>query len=127
MDVRKVTYDYRLNHWTEIVSECSKSGHTVKSWCKEHDIKPNCYYYWLKRIKIAACSSMCTVPEKTQQIVPINITDVSQNSLTEINQFTVESSQPAIILKMNSVVIEISNGATESIIQNTLIVINKLC
>jgi hypothetical protein len=70
---------------------------------------------------------MCTVPEKTQQIVPINITDVSQNTLIEINQFPIESSQPAIILKMNSVVIEISKGATESIIQNTLMAINKLC
>jgi hypothetical protein len=70
---------------------------------------------------------MFPVPEKTQQIVPINIGDVSQNALTEINHYSIESSQPALILKMNSIVIEISNSATESIIQNTLMAVNKLC
>lgn len=47
---------------------------------------------------------MRAVSEKTQQIVPINIADVPQNTLTEIN-----------------------NGATEGVIQNTLVAINKLC
>jgi hypothetical protein len=127
MDIRKVTNEYRLAHWTEIISECSNSGQTVRAWCIAHDIKPNCYYYWLKRIRVAACSSVCTVPEKTQQIVPINITDVSQNTLTDTKQYQIESSQPAIILRMSSVVIEINNGATEGVIQNTLVAINKLC
>jgi hypothetical protein len=127
MDLRKVTYEYRLKNWTQMISECNQSGLTVKAWCKENNIKTTSYYYWLKRIRIAACNSMSTVSEKPQQLVPLNIADMPEYTSTEVNSSQNQSPQTAIILKINSVVIEIKNGASDNTIENTLRAISRLC
>lgn len=127
MDVRKVTYEYRLKNWTEMISQCNKSGLTVKAWCKENNIKTTSYYYWLKRVRIAACNSMLTDSEKPQQLVSLSITDMPEYTSTEVSTPQSQSSQTAIILKINSVVIEIQNGASDNTIENTLRAISRLC
>jgi transposase-like protein len=127
MDMRKVTQEYRLNQWTEIVTKCIKSGQTVKSWCKENNINPKSYYYWLRRVRAAACNSLDNISERQQQIVPLNITVGEQRSSTEIKPVIYDASKTAIVININSMIIEIRNGATGSTIENTLRAIRNLC
>lgn len=64
MDVQKITHEYRLKQWTQVIADCRRSGKTVKTWCEENNINSKSYYYWLKRVRIAACNSLSTVAEK---------------------------------------------------------------
>lgn len=73
MNTRAVTQKYRLNKWTDIIRECQSSGQTVTAWCTEHDINPKSYYYWLKKVRLAACEALTPINSENSLIVPIDI------------------------------------------------------
>ena len=123
MDVQRVSKEYRFNYWTESIKACRNSGQTVSSWCEEHNVNVKSYYYWLRKIRTAACNS---IPNK-QSIVPLKISGSLAPVLSEIKAPANEPVQPAIILRLNSAVIEIQNGATSSTIENTLKALKSIC
>lgn len=55
MNIQKITQDYRMNKWIKIIRECKSSGETVSLWCRNNEINTNTYYYWLRKIRAAAC------------------------------------------------------------------------
>ena len=69
MDSRDVTRNYHLNQWTEIIRECRSSGHTVSAWCLEHEVNPKSYYYWLRKVRAAACEALPAINEGSSSIV----------------------------------------------------------
>lgn len=69
MDTKKVTSEYRLSHWAQIVKIRQDSGKTVKDYCEESGISRNAYFYWQKKLREAACTELTKI-EKTQGIVP---------------------------------------------------------
>ncbi|MGG2200104.1 transposase [Paenibacillus sp.] len=77
MNTREVTNQYRLNKWTEIVRDCHSSGQTISAWCADHDINPKTYYYWLRRVRAAACEALPSLYSQnnpiTNPFVPVNI------------------------------------------------------
>ena len=126
MDVQKVTHEYRLQQWTQVITECRRSGKTVKTWCEENNINSKSYYYWLKRARIAACNSLPTVTEKQQEIVPISISDIS-TCKDETKLISSDLEQTVVVININSTSIEVKNGASASTIENTLRAIKNLC
>lgn len=115
MDTRAVAQQYRLNQWTEIIRECRSSGKTISVWCAEHNINSKSYYYWLRRVRTAACESLPVISTGEQQIVPVKM-PVSQIKAISM----VSESSSHIILHMGSVTVELKNGATTELIENTL-------
>lgn len=126
MDLQKVTTEYRINYWSDLIKECRNSGQTVSSWCQEHNINTKSYYYWLRKIRIAACNS---IPDENKQhsIVPLKIAGEVQPVFAGIKAVASETAQPAIILRFNSAIVEIQNGATSAAIENTLKALKSLC
>lgn len=114
MDTRKVANEYRLNRWTEIVRQCRSSGQTVAVWCAENNVNTTSYYYWLRRIRKAACEALPSL-SGTNSIVPVNIP-----------VHTVEADSPDqestsdIVVRIGTVTLEISNNASATLIENTL-------
>lgn len=127
MDLKKVTTEYRINYWSDLIKECRSSAQTVSSWCQEHNINMKSYYYWLRKIRIAACNSIPTVGNKQQSIVPLKNASDLQPVFAEIKVPSNELAQPAIILRFNSAVLEIQNGVTNSTIENTLKALKNIC
>lgn len=121
MDTRKIDKEIKMNQWIEIIRECRSSGQSVRSWCIEHDVNDKSYYYWLKKIRIAACNSLPVDPERSNQIVPLKIRELKQEAEVSSKQVA------AIVIRLNSAIVEIQNGATDSVIENTLRVIKNLC
>jgi hypothetical protein len=70
LDSREVVYKYRLSKWTAIIRECRSSGQTVAVWCSEHNINQKTYYYWLKRVRDAACEALPALNADNNSIVP---------------------------------------------------------
>ncbi len=115
MNTREVTQKYRLNQWTEIIRECRSSGQTVSKWCADHDINPKSYYYWLRRVRTAACEALPSIGAGNSPIVPINI-PVHTADLGYVNQ----ESSPDILLRFGSVTLELRNNTSATLIENTL-------
>ena len=126
MDVQKITHEYRLRQWTQVITECRRSGKTVKTWCEENNINSKSYYYWLKRVRAAACDSLSTVAEKQQEIVPVNISDIS-TCTGKTKSLSSDLEQTVVVININSTSIEVKNGASASTIENTLRAIKNLC
>lgn len=113
MDTREVTQKYRLNQWVQIISECRSSGQTVAVWCAEHNINPKRYYYWLKRVRTAACEALPACSGENNPIVPLNIPAPSPGPASQ-------KSSPDIVVKYGLVSLEIHNNASLAVIENTL-------
>ncbi|WZL72012.1 hypothetical protein QBE52_12975 [Clostridiaceae bacterium 35-E11] len=37
--------------WTQRISDCRKSGMSIKQWCNQQGLKDSTYHYWVKRLK----------------------------------------------------------------------------
>jgi transposase-like protein len=115
LSIREVTNQYRLNKWTEIVRERINSGKTVSEWCADHDIDPKRYYYWLRRVRAAACEAFPSLGTGNNPIVLVNI-PVPITGTTPMDQ---ESSSD-ITIHLGAVTLEIRNNASAALIENTL-------
>jgi transposase-like protein len=115
MNTRETTYNYRLNQWTAIIRECRSSGQSVSAWCADHDINNKSYYYWIKRVREAACEALPALTSGSSPIVPVNI-PVSETVTDSVNQGTSSD----IILHLGTVTLELSNSASALLIENTL-------
>lgn len=114
----------KVDAWREFILNCQKSGMTTRQFCDDNDVNVHTYYYWMKKLREKAC----VIPKKKlvpqvnppQAIVPI-IFHNEENNLLKADQSTT-----AVILHLNSITMEIRNGASESIIRNTIQAL-KLC
>jgi hypothetical protein len=115
LNTREVARQYRLNQWTEKILECRKSGQTVSAWCAEHNVNPKSYYYWLKRVRLAACEALPVIGDDNQPIVPVKLPVPPKES--DLRQ---QQSSAAIILHFGTVLVELRNGASPILVENTL-------
>ncbi len=111
MNTREVAKKYRLNHWAQIVRECRSSGQTVQAWCADHNINPKTYYYWLRKVREAACEALPSL-EENSSIVPINILANADRPAP--------NSSAQIILRFGAATLELQNNASMALIENTL-------
>lgn len=114
MDTQKVTQNYRLNKWTQLIRECRSSGQTVTTWCAEHNIHPSSYFYWLKRVRTAACEALPSLQTGNNSIVPISFAP------PQVSPPATDSLSPAIVVRLDAVSLEIHNTASLALIENTL-------
>ena len=54
IDTRKITKEYRLSHWIQIMQERSESGLSIKGYCEREGIHQNVYHYWQRKLRAAA-------------------------------------------------------------------------
>lgn len=113
MDTREVTRQYRLQQWTEIIRECRSSGQTVSAWCAKHHINSKSYYYWLKRVRTAACETLPAISSGNPQFVPVNLPVQGSAASPDL-------SSSHVILRVGTVTLELHNGASAALIENTL-------
>ena len=59
-DILAVRDEYRLERWSEIVSECQASGLTSREFCVQRGISEKTYYYWLRKLRQTAAASIPT-------------------------------------------------------------------
>jgi hypothetical protein len=115
LNTREVANQYRLNKWTEIVRECRSSGQTISAWCADHDINPKTYYYWLRRVRAAACEALPSLCSQNNPMIPVNI-PISATGTAPGGQEV----SPDIIIRFGAVTLEIRNNASVTVIENTL-------
>ena len=58
MDTKKVTTEYRLTQWSQIMQTRQASGQSIKDFCATAGISRNAYFYWQKKLREAACAKL---------------------------------------------------------------------
>ncbi|AUS95635.1 transposase [Clostridium thermosuccinogenes] len=69
MDTQKVTSEYRLSQWAQVIQARLDSGQSVKDFCLANGISRNSYFYWQKKLREAACKELSKT-EEPRNIVP---------------------------------------------------------
>ncbi|MGI6120558.1 MAG: IS66 family insertion sequence element accessory protein TnpA [Desulfosporosinus sp.] len=65
MNLQKVTSDYRLSQWMQVIQEKKCSGQSIKDFCREKGISSNAYFYWQRKLRKAACAELSKLEEPT--------------------------------------------------------------
>ena len=117
-------------HWYDLIQQCRTSGKSDRQWLAENNISPQTFYYHVKQLRKKACAipEKVTASAEVQEVVPLIIAD--DLSLYEKHSAVPETAQPdvlAIRLVVHGVTVEITNQATQSIIQNTVSALRYLC
>lgn len=103
MNTQLVTKEVKLAQWSTLVQECMSSGLKVKDWCQQNNISKDAYYYWLRKVREAACTSLNTnfvrvpdeyIPSSFQSSFPTELT-ISIGSVT----INVNSSTPQNLIR----------------------------
>ena len=47
----KITHKVRCEQWTSIIKECLASGMPKTTWCREHGISDQSFFYWQRILR----------------------------------------------------------------------------
>jgi hypothetical protein len=67
MGTNKITLEYRLTYWTQVIRERKESGLTVNGYCKDAGISEHSYYYWQKKLRWLACEQLAEIQSSHSQ------------------------------------------------------------
>lgn len=117
--------------WYDLIQECRTSGKSDRQWLLENNISSGTFYYHIKQLRKKACR----IPENTsarisekQEVVPIFVNNLAvQETPALVPEPAPVQTETAIRLTVQGVTVEITNLATQSIIQNTVAALRYLC
>ena len=117
----KSTSTLRFQVWTERVRECHTSGMTVKAWCEQNNINQKTYYYWQRKVRkqIYALKVNGSQPSAEAPSRFVDITPLSTYPASGPSDF-----HPDIILRTANVTVEISNSASEALLNRISLMLN---
>jgi hypothetical protein len=113
LDTKEVARQYRLEKWSALITERQNSGLNVREFCKERNIKEHIYYYWLKRIREAACNSMPTVS------VPV----FAPVTFSEAN---VPDQSAKLTLNYAGISLDVYESTSPDLLKNTLLLLKQV-
>lgn len=110
-DVKKAL---RHRDWMEQITECQRSGISVRDWCKSNGINPNTYYRRLRAVRTELLDST----DIAQQIVPLSVAaDICETPVPDSLQSAVKNSSDAsIVMRKNGIEIELPQSISEDTI-----------
>ena len=108
MDIQKVTAEYRLSQWAQVVQAQQASGQNIKDFCQATGISRNAYFYWQKKLRKVACRELTQtseardiVPSGWMQLKPSQTQSKTEELCIEVNGYhiTVNSQTDLDLLK----------------------------
>lgn len=106
--MEKYVQDIRLQEWSKIIAAANESGIPRMQWLEENNITKDTFYYWLKKVR--------KYWAEQQGLVPASKDEPNNNKLVEVPVAKATAKrmedQPAAIIRIGSMSIEISSVAT---------------
>lgn len=118
------SHDYKLALWTNRIKECRASRLTVNRWCEQNNIGVKNYYYWMRKIKREAFDALPAERKEIPATIDSSVPVFSKINLSANNR---TMSTAAVTVRLNNIVIDVQDGASEMVIRNTLLAIRSLC
>lgn len=117
MDIQKVTADYRLAKWAQVVKARHESGQKVDDFCAASGISKNAYYYWQRKLKKAACTGLSKV-EEAESAMP--------NGWLKLNTAEPLQAESRIAIEVNGCHITVTDKTDPQLLINTCRILRGL-
>ena len=119
----KITHQVRAEHWTKIMNECINSGMAKTAWCRANGISEKQFFYWQRILRREAFdnskkSSLPATVGSDQELASATQRTVSftEIKLPSSPQSTAPVFHPDLVIRKGSLVLEISNSASEDLL-----------
>lgn len=109
----------RMSSWAAMIRQRNESGMTVRQWCEANRISENTYYYRLNRLRKAMIRSV-TVSDPQKESMP----SAHPTEFARIMSQPQASSNVALRIRHADTTIEVSNDASDRILEFLRGVIN---
>jgi len=63
MNTQQAKAEYRMAKWAQVIKERQDCCQTIKEYCEARGISEHAYYYWLRKLRAAACTKLSTLHE----------------------------------------------------------------
>lgn len=119
--VTRVKNQFHAEQWIQLIKECQSSGMRVDDWCTANDISRHAYYYWLRKLRLAAIqksnpNALAEAPKEEPAVF----------KKLEV-QTPVPNTQAAVIIRLNGATIEVNEGTSQQTIQAVLLALQSVC
>ena len=104
INTREIAEEYRLSHWTGIMSEQQASGLSKKAYCASIGIHENIFYYWQRKLREVACTELTKSQEIASSVTSPHFIEVKQPMQAELLRTEVGRGQ--IIIEISGMHIE---------------------
>lgn len=114
----KITHKVRCEQWTNIIKECLASGMPKTTWCREHGISDKSFFYWQRILREEAYLTKLEntlTPAIKENSIPAT-TDFVEIKMTDQTSDSGTYFKPDVVIRRGSVSIEISNTASEELL-----------
>ena len=116
--VTKVINKFRLEQWIKLIKDCQSSGMKVDDWCNANGVTHHTYYYWLRKVREAACHELAIVDDSPNEPVVLKKLKV---------QTPVPGTTAAIIIRLGGATIEVNEGTSQQTNQAVLLALQSVC
>lgn len=112
MNVTDIKTQMHMQEWSKLIEARQGSGLGVKKWCRQNNVPESQYYYYLRKLRLAACETLSEDMRDGAQfaLVP-NHTRASNPVISRTNN---------IKITLPNAVVEIGEGASEAQVKFTL-------
>lgn len=117
MDTQKVTTEYRLSKWAQIIQARIDSGQRVEEFCKTAGITKNAYFYWQRKLREAACTELVKT-EEPKNIVPSGWMQLNSNQAQRRNE--------SLGVEINGCCIIVNNGTDTELLKKVCLALRSL-
>ena len=115
MNTKLATRKIRLNEWAAVIKDCKASGLKVDTYCEQHGISRDAYYYWLRKVKEAALLQAGFVE------LPAPIAENKSSKSIEHNATIFE---PQMVIKVNGTELCVNEHTSSELISRVVEIIN---
>jgi putative transposase len=112
MNVTEIKTQMHMEEWAKLIDARQASGLTIKQWCQQNNVSETQYYYYLKKLRLAACEALPREQEDGTQFALVPNHARSKGPL--------HIGTGSIRVTLSNAVIEIGNQANEAQVKSTL-------
>ena len=118
MDTRKITKEYRLSQWAEIIQARNESSKSIKEFCENNGIRKHAFFYWQRKLRQEACKELA---------VTDNTTSVAPNGWIKLKPPTkTQFSDNSILIELNGCHITVKGNTDLELLKNVCSVLRTL-
>lgn len=117
MNTRLATRQIRLTEWAAVIKDCKASGLKVDTYCEQHGLSRDAYYYWLRKVKEAALLQAGFVE------LPAPMTEHESSKPIEHNASTFETQ---MVIKLKGTELCINEHTSSELISRVVEIFNHV-
>ena len=115
-----ITHEIRLANWKSVIEQCQARSKTqsVRQWLKEHDISEKRYYYWQRKIRKEAYSSMLAGLPVSGQETGLSFAEIPVSA--PVPRTAPSGFNPDAVIRTEKVTVELSNTISDQLLSRIL-------